>query len=135
MAGHLAARARFDVRPWHRVSRELDAREYVGAAMLQCLQGDAAVANDGNMLPFFVRVLRRCWLARLHLESVRIGTKRTWSWLLHRIVALTRMLATKTSSLFGGACGVPHADSNVFAFGATHVWFAMHVFSTSTPLW
>ena len=32
--------------------QQLDARDSLEAAMLQCLQGDVAVANDGNMVPF-----------------------------------------------------------------------------------
>ena len=47
----LAANARFNVRPRHRVSRCIDPRTSVEAAMLQCLEGEAAVANDGDILP------------------------------------------------------------------------------------
>ena len=53
VARHLAGRARFDVCPQHKASRQLDARESVQATMLQCLQGNAAVADDGDMQPFF----------------------------------------------------------------------------------
>ena len=50
---HLAARARFDLRPRHSVSRKVGDRESVEAAMLQCLQGNEAVVDDGDILPFF----------------------------------------------------------------------------------
>ena len=53
VARHLAARARFDLRPRQRVSQKVNARESVEAAMLQCLQGNEAVADDGDILPFF----------------------------------------------------------------------------------
>ena len=53
VARHLAARARFGVRPRQRVSRKVGDREPVEAAMLQCLQGNEAVADDGDSLPFF----------------------------------------------------------------------------------
>ena len=39
VARYLAARARFDPPPRQRVSRKVNEREYVEAAMLQCLQG------------------------------------------------------------------------------------------------
>ena len=35
------------------VSRNVNERECVEAAMLQCLQGNEAVADDGDILPFF----------------------------------------------------------------------------------
>ena len=53
VARHLAARARFDLRPRQRVSRKVNEREFVEAAMLQCLQRNEAVADDGDILPFF----------------------------------------------------------------------------------
>ena len=53
VARHLAARARFDLRPRQRVSRKVSERECVEAAMLQCLQGNEAVADDGDIVPFF----------------------------------------------------------------------------------
>ena len=53
VARHPAARARFDLRPRQRVSRKVNERESVEAAMLQCLQGNEAVADDGDILPFF----------------------------------------------------------------------------------
>ena len=53
VARHLAARARFDPRPRQRVSQKVNARESVEATMLQCLQGNEAVADDGDILPFF----------------------------------------------------------------------------------
>ena len=53
VARHMAARACFDVRPLQRVSRQLDAQESVEATMLQCLQANEAVADDGNILPVF----------------------------------------------------------------------------------
>ena len=48
-----AARARFELRPRQRVSRKVGDRESVEAAMLQCVQGNQAVADDGYNLPFF----------------------------------------------------------------------------------
>ena len=53
VARRLAARARFDLRPRQRVSRKVNEREFVEAAMLQCVQGNEAVADDGDILPFF----------------------------------------------------------------------------------
>ena len=53
VARHPAARARFDMRPRQRVSTKVGDRESVEAAMLQCLQGNEAVADDGNSLPLF----------------------------------------------------------------------------------
>ena len=53
VASKLAANARFDVRPRHRVSHPIDPRTSVEAAMLQCLEGEAAVADDGDILPSF----------------------------------------------------------------------------------
>ena len=53
VARHLATHARFDVRPRQRVSKKVGDRESVEAAMLQCLQGNEAVADDGDSLPFF----------------------------------------------------------------------------------
>ena len=53
VARHLAAHARFDLRPRQRVSKKIGDRESVEAAMLQCLQGNEAVADDGDSLPFF----------------------------------------------------------------------------------
>ena len=49
----LAANARFDVRPRHRVSQRIDPRTSVEAAMLQCLEREAALADDGDILPSF----------------------------------------------------------------------------------
>ena len=48
-----AANARFDVRPRHRASQHIDPRELVESAMLHCLEGEAAVADDGDILPSF----------------------------------------------------------------------------------
>ena len=53
VARHLGAHARFDLRPRQRVSKKVGDRESVEAAMLQCLQGNEAVADDGDNLPFF----------------------------------------------------------------------------------
>ena len=53
VARKLAANASFDVRPRHRVSRRIDPRASVEAAMLQCLEREAAVADDGYILPSF----------------------------------------------------------------------------------
>ena len=53
VARHLAAHARFDLRPRQSVSKKVGDRESVEAAMLQCLQGNEAVADDGDSLPFF----------------------------------------------------------------------------------
>ena len=53
VARHLAACARFDLRPRQRVSQKVNARESVEGTMLQCLQGNEAVADDGDILPFF----------------------------------------------------------------------------------
>ena len=52
VARHLVARAGFDLRPRQRVSQQVNAREYVEATMLQCLQGNEAVADDSDILPF-----------------------------------------------------------------------------------
>ena len=52
-ARYLAARAHFDVRPRRRVSQQVNAQESMEATMLQCLQGNEAVADDGDILPFF----------------------------------------------------------------------------------
>ena len=53
VARHLAAHARFDLRPRQRVSKKVGDRESAEAAMLQCLQGNEAVADDGDSMPFF----------------------------------------------------------------------------------
>ena len=53
VARQLAANAHFDVRPRHRVSQHIDPRTSVEAAMLQCLEGEAAVADNGDILPSF----------------------------------------------------------------------------------
>ena len=53
VARHLAARARFDLRPRQRVSQQVYPRESGEATMLQCLQGNEAVADDSDILPFF----------------------------------------------------------------------------------
>ena len=53
VARKLAAKERFDVRPWHRVSRRIDPRASLAAAMPQCLEGEGAVADDGDILPSF----------------------------------------------------------------------------------
>ena len=53
VARRLATRAHFDLRPRQRVSRQVNARESVEATMLQCLQGNEALADDGDILPFF----------------------------------------------------------------------------------
>ena len=53
VARHPPARARFDLCPRQRVSRTVSEREFMEAAMLQCLQGNEAVADDGDILPFF----------------------------------------------------------------------------------
>ena len=52
MARSIAASAR----PQQRVSRQLDAQESVEATVLQCLQGNEAVAVDGDILPVFGRL-------------------------------------------------------------------------------
>ena len=51
LARHLAAHARIDLRPRQRVSWQVNAQECVEAAMLQCLQGNELVADDGDILP------------------------------------------------------------------------------------
>ena len=53
VAGKLAAKPRFDVRPRHRVSQRIDPRTSVEVAMLQCLEGEAAVADNGDILRSF----------------------------------------------------------------------------------
>ena len=53
MARHLAARVRFYMRPRQRISRQVNARGSVEAAMIQCLQGNEAVADGSDILPFF----------------------------------------------------------------------------------
>ena len=53
VARKLAANARFDVRPRYRDSQRIDPRACVEAAMLHCLEGGAAVADDGDILPSF----------------------------------------------------------------------------------
>ena len=53
VASKLAANARFDVCLRHRVSERIDPRTSVEAAMLECLEGEAAVADDGDILPSF----------------------------------------------------------------------------------
>ena len=53
VAHHLAAHARFDLHPRQRVSKKVGDRESVQAAMLQCLQGNEALADDGDSLLFF----------------------------------------------------------------------------------
>ena len=53
VARHLAARAHFDLRPRQGVSQQVNARESAEATMLQCLQGNEAVADDGDILPIF----------------------------------------------------------------------------------
>ena len=50
VARHLAVCAHFDLRPRQRVSRKVNEIE---ATMLQCVQGNEAVADDGDILPFF----------------------------------------------------------------------------------
>ena len=56
VAYKVAANARFDVRPRHRVSQRIDPRASVEAAMLHCLEGEGAVGDDGDMLPSFGEV-------------------------------------------------------------------------------
>ena len=51
VAGKLAVNARFNVRPRHRVSQRIDPSTSAEAAMLQCLKGEAPVADDGDILP------------------------------------------------------------------------------------
>ena len=53
MARKLAANARFDVRPRHRVSQRIDQGTSVEAAMLQCLEGEVGVADDCDILSSF----------------------------------------------------------------------------------
>ena len=53
VARHLATRARFDLHPRQRVSRKVNERESLEAAILQSLQGNEVVADDGDNLPFF----------------------------------------------------------------------------------
>ena len=62
VARKLAANARFDVRPRHRVSQRIDPCAFVEVAMLQCLEGEAAVADDVFILPYFggVEVVLAC---------------------------------------------------------------------------
>ena len=51
VACKLAVNAPFNVRPQHRVSQRIDPRTSAEAAMLQCLEGGGAVADDGDNLP------------------------------------------------------------------------------------
>ena len=53
VARHLVARAHFDLRPRQRFSQQVNAPESVEATMLQCLRGNEAVVDDGDILPFF----------------------------------------------------------------------------------
>ena len=117
VARHLPARARFDVRPRRRVSEHVNARESVEATMLQCLQGNEAVAADADILPFFGGV----GTPLTSTAPFGKGTERQrLDVLLHQMVPLTHMPATVTSSPFVEVCSVPHA-SWWFASGATYV--------------
>ena len=69
VARKLAANARFDVRPRHRVSRRIYPRTSVEAAMLQCLEGEAAVAHDGDILPSFGGVGGAPGLSRRYTQA------------------------------------------------------------------
>ena len=53
VACKLAAKARFHVCLRHSVSQRTDPRTSEEAAMLHCLEGEAAVADDGDILPSF----------------------------------------------------------------------------------
>ena len=78
MACHLVAHMCFDVRPWHRVSRHVDACECVEDAMLQPPHRKALVANDANVLTLLGGL--SCFWHVNHLpDSVRNGTRRMLS--------------------------------------------------------
>ena len=63
VARKLAANARFDLRTRHGVSQRIHPRTSVEAATPQCLEGEATVADDGDILPSFGG--RRChWLVK-----------------------------------------------------------------------
>ena len=71
VARHLAARASFDLHPRQRVSRKVSERESLEAAMLQCLQGNEAVAAFLANVPLVAR----------HLDSkVQRSTKEEDVW-------------------------------------------------------
>ena len=92
--------------------------------MLQCLQGNEAVADDGDILPFF----RGPGTPLTSTAPSGRGTERHKVDVVTLVApdgTLTHMLAIMTSSLFEEVCSVPHA-SKWFASGATHVWFVMH---------
>ena len=95
------------------------------AAMLQCLQANEALADDGDILPFFGVPGR----PQRHPQArVPKGTGPMWSLMLHQMAPVTRMLPTMTSSPFVEVHSVPHA-STWFVSGATHVWCATHAFA------
>ena len=127
VASKLAANARFGVCSRHRVSQRIDPRTSMEAAMLQCLEGEAAVADDGDILPSFGG--RRChWLAKAqHANGLtdKPCLRTLWS---NQMVVLLNMVATMTSSLSEGAWSVQCVGS-MCASGATHVWFATHALS------
>ena len=94
------------------------------ATMLQFLQGNEAVADDGDILPFFGG-------PGTPLTSTAPSGKGTER---HRVDVVTivapdgtHILIIMTSSPFVEVCRVPHA-SRWFASAATHVWCAMHAF-------
>ena len=95
--------------------------------MLQCLQGNAAVADDGDNVPFFGGPSTP--LASTAPSGK--GTERHQADVVRTVApdgTLTCMLATTPSSLFAEVWSVPHARRS-FASGAIHVWCAMHAFA------
>ena len=107
--------------------RSINPRASVEAAMLQCLEREAAVADDGDILPSFGGGWRCHWLAKSQHANGQTDKPRPSLW-LNQMVALLCMVATMTCSLSEGAWSVQCARS-LCASGATHVWFATHALS------
>ena len=119
VARHLAARARFDLHPRQRVSRKVSERESLEAAMLQCLQGNEAVADDGDNLPFFGG-------PGTPLASTAPsgkGTERHQAGVVRTVApdgTPDSHVGNHAPSLFAEVWSVPHARRR-FASGAIHV--------------
>ena len=129
VASKLAANARFDVRPRHRVSQRIDPCTSLEAAMLQCLEGEAAVADDGDILPSFggSEVPPACQGAtRADRQAPSGDTEGT---VVEPDGSPAQHGGNHDFFTFrrGMQCAV--CRQSVCASGATHVWFATHALS------
>ena len=96
--------------------------------MLQCLEEEAAVPDDGDILPSFwgSEVPLACQgPTRKRADRQAPSEDKLW---LNRMVILLTMVATMSSSLSEGAWTVQCAGS-LCASHATHVWFATRALS------